>query len=1282
MKLHKALLLALYLLAFIPQLSLGQEFNSANRFRKSEGAVPNQYIVVFNESVPAARVAAFAAQLARAHGGTLGFTYENALRGFSVELNEAQAIALSRHPQVAFVESDILVEGAATQTAAPWTLDRLDQREPTLNNSYTYASDGAGVNAYVIDGGIRMTHQEFGGRAVFAYDNVGDGKNGVDCHGHGTHVAGTIGGATYGVAKGVKLHAVRVLNCLNQGTAARIIAGIDWMTANHVKPAVANLSFATGLGNDAIDLAVRNSISSGITYVVAAGNNIGDAGLRSPARVAEAITVAATDQNDNQASFSNFGAVVDVYAPGVDIVSAGSFDDVSTTIRSGTSFAAPLVTGLVARYLATRPGDQPEVVGQAIMNNATPGKVVNPGEGSPNLLAYAGITLSDDFNDNSRDAAKWNTIATPGSIIAEQNGRLEITATAAMPSYDGYISAHTIDLTDSRISVQAVAIGFGTYFTLRDPSGNSLLLGLSSDGHLLMRRSVGGVMTQEMAPYNAGQQRFWRFRHNRAADAVSWETSPDGVTWTTHSSMPVPFPITNLQVELIGQKSATTESAQTDIFDNLWHEPNPTPPIVMGDNFNDNLLDPRMWTPLYTDSPVTVAEQNQRIELTLSPNTAGYNGIVSASPFDFRDRILQVEVPQTASQAGWVETYFQLYLDDNNYYTISSSNNMFACDVWVNGVRDRAGFSWNGNPFWRFRHNADANTVSFETSANGTTWTTLKTVAAPFALNSMRARLISGAWGTGNAAPGTAIFDNFRIERFRPLSSLFPQSDNFDDNTRDAKKWNAPALPDFVILEQTGRLEITPGATSANYDGYTSATNLDLTDARASIEASTVQRIDGFGSYFVLRHSVGNDLLFGIRDSNLVMQQEVSGIVTAPTVPYDAVQHRFWRFRHNRANDTMNWETSPDGTTWTTQSTRPAQFPLTNLQALLIAGKQAATTPTATAFFDNLRIERNEDGLARTGDGSSDSGDTDASGGSGSSGVSYNIVTNFSPTQNPTGPWAYGYKPAGGAFSLFGSASAYFGAGTHTWAPSSQDCCPMVTKNSTGSTYTYVNAPSVVQPADLLNLHPGPSGERSVVRWTAPTAGTHTIAGRFQGLDTGGTTSDVLITHNGINIFNGNVNGYGTEAPFSLTRTVAAGDIVEFSVGYGENLNYGSDSTGLAATINSVNVAPQVNAAPLANAGLDATVNEGSTFSGTASFTDIDNTDTWTVIVDYGDGTGAQPVTPTQSKTIPLSHIYKDNAANPYTVTVTDAAGQCCKNSLSAIMPPSRSLKLCHQVSS
>ncbi|HEX8181009.1 MAG TPA: S8 family serine peptidase, partial [Pyrinomonadaceae bacterium] len=388
MKILKLLGLNLCLLALAAQIAPAQSLSSQGRIHKQAGALANQYIVVFKESMPQGRVAAFAAQLARTHGGTLGFTYEHALRGFSVELSAAQAAALSQNPQVAYVEEDALIEGASTQPNAPWGLDRIDQRNLPLDTNYNYLNAGTGANVYVIDGGIRFSHQEFGGRAAFAYDNVGDGRNGMDCNGHGTHVAGIIGGRTYGVAKDAKLWAVRVLNCQNQGTTARIIAGIDWVAANRVQPAVANLSFITIAGSDAIDQSVRNLIVSGVTTVVAAGNNNDDAGLRSPARVAEAITVAATDSNDNQAVFSNFGPAVDVYAPGVDIVSASSLDDTATLSRTGTSSAAPFVAGMAARYLSANPGESTAAVSRAITANATTGKVLNASPGTPNLLLF------------------------------------------------------------------------------------------------------------------------------------------------------------------------------------------------------------------------------------------------------------------------------------------------------------------------------------------------------------------------------------------------------------------------------------------------------------------------------------------------------------------------------------------------------------------------------------------------------------------------------------------------------------------------------------------------------------------------------------------------------------------------------------------------------------------------------------------------------------------------------------------------------------------------------
>ena len=936
------------------------------KLRKSAEAVPNRYIVVFNDTVPAHKVAALADAMTRAHGGTLGFTYDSALRGFSVEMNDAQAAALSRNPQVAFVEADVEVNAASTQTSAPWPLDRLDQREPALNNSYSYASDGAGVNAYIVDGGIRLTHQEFGGRAVFAYDNVGDGRNGVDCNGHGTHVAGLIGGATYGVAKGVKLHAVRVLNCSNQALVSRVVAGIDWVAANHVKPAVANLSFFTGNANATLDLAVSNLIASGVTSVVAAGNLSRDASLHSPARVPEAITVAATDINDNQAFFSNFGSVVDIYAPGVEIVSAHSLDDASTFPRSGTSSAAPYVAGLAARYLASRPGDQPDAVVQALRNNATAGKVVNAGAGSPNLLAYAAITISDDFNDNTPDTAKWSVGIPAGGTVVEQGGRLEVTPPATTTGYGGYYSATTVDLTDSNVGVQVTpgnpgAYGAETYLTLS--SGNNYFLFATGGGNLLFQTAVNGAMTRTYLPYNATLHRFWRFRHNRTTDQINWETSPDGVTWNVQRTEVRQFPITSMQTYLQAGKYTATAVGGTTIYDNLWHDANPTPSVAMADNFDDNVINPLMWTTPDQTSPTTVAEQNGRIEVTLQPNTAGYNSLGLAGAFDIRDKTLQVEL-QTASQAGWVETYFQLYYDSSNYFLFDTGAGSFTCDAWVNGVRDRTVLNWDGSRFWRYRHDADANTISFETSADGTTWTTRKTVAVAFPLSAVRASIGAGAWGTGNAAPGTATFDNLRLERYRPL---FPQSDNFNDNARDAKKWYTAGAPGMTIVEQNGQLQITPPVATTGYDGYFSTPTIDLTDARATVEVvQSTGLVYGIETDFELvEASTGNYVLFNVGGGGFLLQQRVNGVVSRTLLGYNAAQYRFWRFSHNRAADTINWEVSPDGATWTTLRSVPRPFPITNLQTQLYAGKYTATTTASTAIFDNLRIERNEGGRAR-----------------------------------------------------------------------------------------------------------------------------------------------------------------------------------------------------------------------------------------------------------------------------------------------------------------------------
>jgi len=357
-------------------------------------AVANSYIVVLKESAVspgagAARTAAVAARagsLTSQYGGTVNRVFGAAVTGFEATLSTQAARRLAANSTVAYVEQNHTVSIAGTQTNPPsWGLDRIDQRYRPLDNSYTYPTTAGNVTAYIIDTGIRTTHNDFGGRARAGYDAFGGTS--ADCNGHGTHVAGTVGGSTYGVAKGVRLVAVRVLDCSGSGTTAGVIAGVNWVTGNAVKPAVANMSLG-GPASTTLDRAVSTSIASGITYAVAAGNSTANACNSSPARVGSALTVGATTSTDARAYYSNYGTCLDIFAPGSSITAPWYNSNSATRTISGTSMAAPHVAGAAALVLGRFPAYPPSQVGSYLTTNATAGVVTSPGGGSPNRLLF------------------------------------------------------------------------------------------------------------------------------------------------------------------------------------------------------------------------------------------------------------------------------------------------------------------------------------------------------------------------------------------------------------------------------------------------------------------------------------------------------------------------------------------------------------------------------------------------------------------------------------------------------------------------------------------------------------------------------------------------------------------------------------------------------------------------------------------------------------------------------------------------------------------------------
>ncbi len=430
----------------------------ASRSVQSE-PIPNRYIVRFRDNVPSTLLGARV--VASRNDAVISHVYNSVIRGAAFEMSAAAAEKMKSDPSVLAVEQDQIVHFATTQSNPTWGLDRVDQRNLPRSNSYTYRLTGAGVTVYILDTGINFTHSEFGGRAVKGEDEITPDGTAADCHGHGTHVAGTVGGSTYGVAKGVKLVAVRVLDCNGAGSLASVIGGIDWMRQNFSGPSIANMSLGTGY-SPAFNAVVENAIAAGITFVVAAGNSTANACDESPASASGAISVGATDVNDAFAYFSNYGRCVTLSAPGVSITSAWIGSTTASYVLSGTSMSSPHAAGAAALYLEAAPASTPAQVLAGLVGNGTADVIKALPASTRNLLLYTGFL-------NTVPVASFTSACTALTCTYDAG------ATSAIPSatYEWKFSDATVATGKTVTKVYAAAGTYTATLNVKDVNGTS-----------------------------------------------------------------------------------------------------------------------------------------------------------------------------------------------------------------------------------------------------------------------------------------------------------------------------------------------------------------------------------------------------------------------------------------------------------------------------------------------------------------------------------------------------------------------------------------------------------------------------------------------------------------------------------------------------------------------------------------------------------------------------------------------------------------------------------------